>query len=238
MKNTLPRRLVKFGFQLLYHEFAFTYDAVAWLVSLGQWQAWGRTALDRVRGPRVLEIGHGPGHLLIALARSGRRPIGIDLSPQMIRLAQRNIQQAGVSVPQVRCRVQALPFRSGEFDSVVATFPSDYIADPATLREVQRVTNERGRLIVVFGAQLIGREPGKLLVEWLYRLTGQREAKFDDEESVFERVGMPARIETQTVGASTVTLIVAEKNPPGGSAQRLREDRASTPGDRPQRADD
>jgi len=217
MKNTLPRRLVKSGFHLLYHELAFTYDAVAWLVSLGQWQAWGRTALDRVRGPRVLEIGHGPGHLLIGLARSGRRPIGIDRSPQMIRMAQQNIRRAGVKAPQVQCRVQALPFRSGEFDSVVATFPSDYIADVATLREVQRVTNDRGRLIVVFGAQLIGREPGKLLIEWLYRITGQREAKLDDEESIFDRVGMPARIETETVGASTVTLIVAEKNPPGGS---------------------
>jgi ubiquinone/menaquinone biosynthesis C-methylase UbiE len=217
MKNTLPRRLVKFGFHLLYHELAFTYDAVAWLVSLGQWQAWGRTALSRVRGPRVLEIGHGPGHLMIALARSGRRPIGIDLSPQMIRMARRNIQQAGVHAPQVQCCVQALPFRSGEFDSVVSTFPSDYIADAATLREVQRVTNERGRFIVVFGAQLIGREPSKLLIEWLYRLTGQREAKFDDEESIFDRVGMPARIETETIGASTVTLVVAEKNPPGGS---------------------
>jgi len=220
MKNTLPRRLVKFGFQLLYHEFAFTYDAVAWLVSLGQWQAWGCTALDRVRGPRVLEIGHGPGHLLIALARSGRQPIGIDLSPQMIRLARRNIRQAGVHAPQVQCRVQALPFRSGGFDSVVSTFPSDYIADVATLREVQRVTNERGRLIVVFGAQLIGREPSKVLIEWLYRLTGQREAKFDAEESIFDRVGMPARIETEMVGASTVTLIVAEKN--GVIPARLR----------------
>jgi ubiquinone/menaquinone biosynthesis C-methylase UbiE len=218
MKNTLPRRLVRsvfhFGYHLLYHELAFTYDAVAWLVSLGQWQAWGRTALDRVRGPRVLEIGHGPGHLLIALARSGRQPIGIDLSPQMIRMAQRNIQRAGVQAPQVQCRVQALPFRSGEFDSVVSTFPSDYIAAEATLREVQRVTNERGRLIVVFGAQLIGREPGRLLIEWLYRLTGQRAAKLDDEESIFERVGMPARIETETIGASTVTLVVAEKQPP------------------------
>jgi ubiquinone/menaquinone biosynthesis C-methylase UbiE len=218
MKNTLPRRFVQFGFRLLYHELAFAYDAVAWLVSLGQWQAWGRTALDRVRGPRVLEIGHGPGHLLIALARSGRlRPIGIDLSPQMGHLAQQNLRQAGVSVPQVQCRVQALPFRSGEFDSVVSTFPSDYIADVATLREVQRVTNERGRLIVVFGAQLMGREPSKLLIEWLYRLTGQREAKFDDEDSIFDRAGMPARIETETIGASTVTLIVAEKNPHGGS---------------------
>jgi ubiquinone/menaquinone biosynthesis C-methylase UbiE len=211
MKDTLPRRLVKFGFHVLYHELAFTYDTVAWLVSLGQWQAWGRTALDRVRGPRVLEIGHGPGHLLIALARSGRQAIGIDLSPQMIYIAQQNIRRAAVHAPQVQCRVQALPFRSGVFDSVVSTFPSDYIADLATLREVQRVTNERGRLIVVFGAQLIGREPSKRLIEWLYRLTGQREAKFDDEESIFDQVGMPAQIETETVGASTVTLVVAEK---------------------------
>jgi ubiquinone/menaquinone biosynthesis C-methylase UbiE len=211
MKNTLPRRFIKFGFHLLYHQFAFTYDTVAWLVSLGQWQAWGRTALGRARGPRVLEIGHGPGHLLIALARSGRRPVGIDLSPQMMRIAQRNLRQAGVNVPQVLCRVQALPFRSGEFDTVVATFPSDYISELATLREVQRVTNERGEMIVVFGAHLIGREPSKVLIEWLYRLTGQRETKPDDEESIFDRVGMPARIETETIGASTVTLIVAEK---------------------------
>jgi ubiquinone/menaquinone biosynthesis C-methylase UbiE len=162
MNNTLPRRVIKFCFHLLYHQFAFTYDTVAWLVSLGQWQAWGRSALVRVRGPRVLEIGHGPGHLLIALARSGRQPIGIDLSPQMIRIAQRNLRQAGVNAPQVQCRVQALPFRSGLFDSVVSTFPSNYIADRATLLEVQRVTNEHGRLIVVFGAQLIGREPSKV----------------------------------------------------------------------------
>ncbi len=220
MKNVLPRHFVKFGFRLLYHELAFTYDAVSWLVSLGQWQAWGRTALGRVRGPRVLEIGHGPGHLLIALARSGRRPIGIDVSPQMIRLAQQNIRRAGVKAPQVECRVQALPFRSGEFDSVVATFPSDYIADLATLREVQRVTNGRGRLIVVFGAQLVGRTPSKLLIEWLYRITGQREAPLTDKESVFDQVGMPARIETEKVGASLVTLVVADKPSAEGHFER------------------
>ena len=213
----LPRRLIKLGFHLLYHQFAFAYDAVAWSVSLGQWQAWARAALLRVRGLRVLEIGHGPGHVLIALARSGRQSIGIDLSPEMSRIAQRNIRRAGVHASQVHCRAQALPFRSGVFDSVVSTFPSDYIGDLATLREVQRVTNERGRLIVVFGAQLIGREPSKLIIEWLYRLTGQREAKLDDGASIFDRAGMPARIETETVGPSIVTLVVAEKEPPGGS---------------------
>jgi ubiquinone/menaquinone biosynthesis C-methylase UbiE len=211
MTEPLPRRVVKFGFHLLYHQFAFTYDAVAWWVSLGQWQAWTRTALKRVRGPRVLEIGHGPGHLLIALARSGAlRPIGIDLSPEMSRLAQKNIRHASVNIPQVQCRVQALPFRAGTFDSIVSTFPTDYIADRATLREVQRVTNDQGRLIVVVGAQLIGRAPSKKFIEWLYRITGQRSTDFD-EAAIFDQLGMPARIETELVGASSVTLIVAEK---------------------------
>jgi ubiquinone/menaquinone biosynthesis C-methylase UbiE len=207
----LSRRLIKLGFHLLYHQFAFAYDAVAWSVSLGQWQAWARTALPRVRGPRVLEIGHGPGHLLVALAQSGRQPIGLDLSPEMSRLAQQNIRRAGIHAPQVRCRAQALPFRAGVFDSVISSFPSDYIGDLATLCEVQRVTNERGRLIVVFAAQLIGREPSRRIVEWLYRLTGQREAKLDEETSTFDQAGMPARIEIETVGPSIVTLIVAEK---------------------------
>jgi len=216
MTEPLPRRVVKLGFHLLYHQFAFTYDAVAWWVSLGQWQDWTRTALKRVCGPRVLEIGHGPGHLLIALARSGCHPIGIDLSPEMIRLARKNIQRAGVTVPQVQCRVQALPFRSGAFDSVVSTFPTDYIADRATLREVQRVTNDQGRLIVVVGAQLIGRAPSKRFIEWLYRITGQRSTQFD-EAAIFDQLGMPARIEMEQIGASTVTLIVADKKPPRGS---------------------
>ena len=96
-------------------------------------------------------------------------------------------RRAGVTVPQVQCRVQALPFRSGSFDSVVSTFPTDYIADRATLREVQRVTNEQGRLIVVVGAQLIGRAPSKVFIEWLYRITGQRDTKFD-EESIFDQL--------------------------------------------------
>jgi ubiquinone/menaquinone biosynthesis C-methylase UbiE len=216
MTEPLPRRVVKLGFHLLYHQFAFTYDAVAWCVSLGQWQTWGRTALKRVRGQSVLEIGHGPGHLLITLARAGKRPIGIDLSPDMIGLAGKNVRRARVNVPQVQCRVQALPFRAGSFDSVVSTFPTDYIADRATLREVQRVTNEQGRLIVVVGAQLIGQAPSKVFIEWLYRITGQRDMKFD-EESIFDQLQMPARIETETVGASRVTLIVADKKPPGGS---------------------
>ncbi len=206
------RRFIRFAFQLLYNQLAFTYDAVAWLVSFGQWRAWGQTALDRVRGPRVLELGHGPGHLLIALGRSGHlRPIGIDLSPHMIAQAQRRIKRAGLSIPQVRCRVEALPFRSGTFDSAVSTFPTEYIADPRTLAEVARVTNMRGRLVVVLGAQFGRRTPSTRFVDWLYRITGQRDPSVEAEPDVFERLGMTAHVETEVVGGSTVTIVVAKK---------------------------
>ena len=209
--RSVRHALLRLAFHLLYHQLAFTYDAVAWLVSLGQWKTWGRTALSRVHGRRVLELGHGPGHLLIALARSGRAPIGIDLSPDMIRIAQRRIRRERVDVPQVRCRVQALPFRSGAFDSAVATFPTEYIVDPATVQEVRRVTNDQGRLVIVAGAQLTDRKPSARFVDWLYRITGQSELVPGGHESIFQEMGMPPRIEYETIGASTVALVIAEK---------------------------
>ncbi len=209
------RRFIRFAFHLLYNQLAFTYDAVAWLVSFGQWRAWGRTALDRVRGPRVLELGHGPGHLLIELGRSGRhQPIGVDLSPHMIAQAQHRIRRAGLSVPQVRCSVDALPFRSGTFDSAVATFPTEYIAQPRTLAEVARVTTAQGRLIVVMGAQFGQHTPSTRFVDWLYRITGQREPSVEAEPDLFEQLHLSARVETEVVGNSTVTIVVAEKSIP------------------------
>ena len=206
----LPRRLIRFGFHLLYNQLAFTYDTVAWLVSFGQWQAWAATSLDWLRGPRVLELGHGPGHLLVRLARLGARPIGIDLSPNMLRMAQRRLRRAGLSVPQARVRAPALPFRSSEFDTVVATFPTDYITQVETLREVRRVLKADGQLIIVMGASLGHSGLSARFIDWLYTITGQREAAAE-EASVFEQAGLTVQVETQMVGRSQVALLIARQ---------------------------
>jgi ubiquinone/menaquinone biosynthesis C-methylase UbiE len=212
----LRRNILRFAFHLLYNQLAFTYDLVAAVVSFGQWKLWGRTALDRVRGDRVLELGHGPGHLLIALARSGRlRPIGIDLSPHMGRLAQKKLRHAKISVPQVRCRSQSLPFRSNTFDSCVATFPTEYIVDPKTVWEIRRVTTDRGRLVIVAGAQIGDRKPSARLIDWLYRVTGQSDPLPRGTESIFDQAGLHARIETEQIKHSHVMLLVADKDQPG-----------------------
>lgn len=161
-------------FRLLYGPAAGTYNAVAWLVSLGQWTEWVRVALRFVEGPAVLELGHGPGHLQLALSEAGLAPVGIDPSSQMGRQARRRLRRAGVTPRLVRARAQALPFPSGAFSDTVATFPTEYILDPATLAEVKRVLSAEGKLVVVASGRLTGSDPISRLLEWLYRITGQR----------------------------------------------------------------
>ena len=50
---------------------------------------------------------------------------------------------------------QYIPFPDAAFDTVVSTFPSEYIYDPDTISEVERVLRPGGRLIVIEGANLL-----------------------------------------------------------------------------------
>lgn len=198
-------------FRGLYNQFAWTYDLVAWVVSMGQWTAWGRTAIPHLRGHRVLELAHGPGHLLVAMAREGLAPVGLDLSPHMGRLAKRRLRGTGHPVPLVRARAQALPFRDQCFDSAVATFPSDFILDPATLGDIARVLRPGGRLVVAASARLRGHDPLSLFIEWLYRVTGQRRPLAKACYAVARRAGFVLHTVWEQVGRSDVMLVLADR---------------------------
>jgi ubiquinone/menaquinone biosynthesis C-methylase UbiE len=202
-------------FRLLYHECAWAYDAVAWVVSWGQWRAWGRAALQHVSGARVLELAHGPGHLLVTMARRQLSPVGLDLSPHMGGQAQRRLRRAGVAVPLVRARAQALPFRSGSFDSVVATFPTEFIVAPATLREAARVlSGPAGRLVVATSVRLDKRHLLWRPLAWLYRLTGEAAEQLSPAwaQAYHEaQRWFSLRMVAERVGRTEVVLFVGDK---------------------------
>jgi ubiquinone/menaquinone biosynthesis C-methylase UbiE len=203
---------VRFFFRLLYNEFAWTYDLVAWAVSLGQWRAWGRTAIPYLRGGRVLELAHGPGHLLAAMAGRGLAPVGLDLSPSMGRLARRRLTKNGsLTVPLVHARAQALPFRASCFDSVVATFPAEFILAPDTLQETARVLAPGGRWVIVPGAILSGRDPLSRFIWWLYRITGQGDLPIDRGKALLERAGFSVDARWEEAKHSQVLVVTAEK---------------------------
>lgn len=166
-------RLVRFAAQLLYSSFAWSYDAVAWLVSMGQWSAWTETGLEALPGGLALEIGHGPGHMLEHRLRTGQPTVGLDLSRQMSRIAQRRLQRAGLRLNLVRARTEQLPFAASWFDGVLSTFPSDYILDPQTLAEVGRVLKAGGTFVVIPMARVSGPSLLDRAAAWFAHRTGE-----------------------------------------------------------------
>ncbi len=148
--DLLRARLRKRAFEALYGPFAPLYDWVSRTFFVGQWRVWQRAAISYLQGRRILEVGMGTGNLQIDLRRAGYDVWGVDLSPQMLRQATRKARKLGLPpFKACRARAQALPFPSGSFSSVVSTFPSDYIIEPATLLELHRVLCDGGRLVVV-----------------------------------------------------------------------------------------
>lgn len=167
------RRFVRWFLELLYTDLAGFYDLVANLTSVGQWWRWQQVVESRLPAGRLLEVGHGTGRLLERQLASGRAVIGIDRSRSMSRITSRRLRKARLPQPLVRADARALPFAGRSFDGAYATFPSEYIADPNTTREVLRVIKPGARLLIVPYAWITG--PGLLdrLADGLYRLTGQ-----------------------------------------------------------------
>jgi len=198
---------LRVGFRLLYNELAWAYDEVSWLVSGGAWWSWQRTVLPHLAGPRVLELGFGTGNLLGELAKAHHQVWGLELSPYMVRIAQRKLHHRGLSLPLVQGRGQALPFASGTFDSLVVTFPSPFILQPDTLGEISRVLRTGGRLVMVPLAYPCRRGLVGWLLDGLYGATGQQISLPWVE--LLEPVSLRAVMEEVELPNSMVQVVIA-----------------------------
>src|SRR5437764_5384152 len=77
--------------------------------------------------------------------------------PAMVAAARDTLQRRNVGAGNrvLQGSAQHLPFPDASFDTVVSTFPSEYIYDPDTISEVERVLRPGGRLMVIEGANLL-----------------------------------------------------------------------------------
>ena len=157
LHQTIIADIIRKFFKYLYHQFAFAYDWVAAIVSLGMWDNWILAILPYLKDQNILELGHGTGKLLLQLQRRDVYSVGIDESKQMGKLAKSQLDKRGYSAMVMTAEAQYLPIRSLWFGQVVATFPSNYIVDPKTLMEVERVLKPDGELIILPYAWITGR---------------------------------------------------------------------------------
>ncbi len=97
---------------------------------------------------RVLDVGCGPGTFTRYLAGRGLHAEGIDLSPDMLRIAGERVPEA--TFRQMDMRVLAYP--DGTFDGVLAAYSLIHIPDAevvAVLAEFRRVLRPGGVLLVL-----------------------------------------------------------------------------------------
>jgi SAM-dependent methyltransferase len=102
-------------------------------------------------GTSIGDVGCGTGHLEPYLAAKGLAPRGIDLSPEMIRVARRDYPDFGFEVADLR----QLPFEDASLAGVVCWYSLMYLAPsdrPAAFGELARVVKPGGYLATAFKA--------------------------------------------------------------------------------------
>lgn len=143
-------------FETLYKN-RYLYRFASTVPFAGQWRAWQKLVLPRIAGHDVLEFGCGLGDLLADMLTAGYNCYAVEQSPQMVAAARDTLKRLalGTQATVIQGSAQHVPFSDSSFDTVVSTFPSEYIYDPDTIAEVERVLRPGGRLIVIEGANLL-----------------------------------------------------------------------------------
>lgn len=142
--------------QAFYDKIAHIYDMMSEKTE-GPLKQQGLGKLAAKPGERILEIGFGTGHCLTALAESvgpSGRVFGIDLSPKMRDLAQKNLGDRHLAErAELFCGDAAkLPLPDGSLDAVFSSFTLELFDNPEiplVLAECRRVLKPGGRLAIV-----------------------------------------------------------------------------------------
>lgn len=107
--------------------------------------------LDAGLGTTIGDVGCGTGRLAPYLAARGLTPRGVDLSPEMIRVARRDQPGFDFAVADVR----ELPFEDASLAGAVCWYSLMFLAPadrPAAFRELARVVKPGGHLVTAFKA--------------------------------------------------------------------------------------
>jgi len=107
---------------------------------------WARASgAPRTDGLRLLEIGCGTAPLLVSAAGRYAGLAGVDIAFRWLVVAKKRLEQEGMAVPLFCACAEALPFRDGTFDRVVADSTLEHLRDARlALRECSRVLRPGG----------------------------------------------------------------------------------------------
>jgi ubiquinone/menaquinone biosynthesis C-methylase UbiE len=157
------------------------YDKGARLYMLPEYKYFAWKILRRgIKSGRVLDIGTGSGRLAIELAkaRGGNFEItGVDVSENMLKLAQENARQSGLreKIHFILANGDSLPFADGYFDLVISYASLHHWFRPAAVfKEAQRVVRKGGAVIIRDNRRVYGHPFWEAFIWILSRFMNRR----------------------------------------------------------------
>jgi len=101
----------------------------------------------------VLDLCCGTGRHSILLREKGWNIIGLDISPNLLKIAKDKMKDRQVNFPLVRGEMRHLPFQSGAFAAVINMFTSfGYLPskeeDMKSLKEIARTLKQNGLFLI------------------------------------------------------------------------------------------
>lgn len=166
---TQQRAAQRFAVARVYDRIAPLYDWLEAPMEAAGGRKRRRRIIERAQG-RVLEVGVGTGRNF-AFYPEGVRLTALDISPRMLRRAQRRARALHPLVSFVHASAEALPFRDGSFDTVTATCVFCSVEDPVRgLHEVRRVVRPDGKVLLLEHVRPTNPLAGKLF-DWLSPIT-------------------------------------------------------------------
>ena len=132
------------------------YDLLNWVLSAGRDRRWRRRAIDALHlrpSDVFLDVCTGTADMMLEAARRQPRPgrvIGVDFSPEMLRLGLRKLRGAGLGNVLARADATALPLQRESVDAATVAFGIRNVQQPAhACAELARVLRPGGRLAVL-----------------------------------------------------------------------------------------
>ncbi|MFD1952550.1 ArsR/SmtB family transcription factor [Sphingomonas arantia] len=100
---------------------------------------------------RLVDIGTGTGRMIELLAPLSQRAIGVDRSPEMLRMARSKLSDAGLGSVELRQGdMYALPLAPASADTAILHQVLHYAQQPAAvIAEAARLLGRGGRLLIV-----------------------------------------------------------------------------------------
>jgi ubiquinone/menaquinone biosynthesis C-methylase UbiE len=135
--------------QNAYDELAMDYDKKVWLDQHILGVARQRRQLMSKAHGRILDVACGTGSNF-SMFPSSSEITAIDLSPQMLEIAQRKARELKLNIHVLVMDAQKLDFPDGTFHTVVSALSTCTFPDPIqTLREMKRVCRADGSILLL-----------------------------------------------------------------------------------------